>query len=174
MYRRIEIDHRQIQIMPDPTSSEPQINRVGRWYKRFKIIDDGDLHNRPSEEREDDMYAFFLNCHYLKDWVKKDPALASLGDVEQLINGCPELCICADLCNGNKHFKLTKKPRSDLSPQRGPKRVALDIHVGSPEPLVIQVKYEIETTAGTRDAFKIATECMNAWAHFLGIKVEDF
>jgi hypothetical protein len=120
------------------------------------------------------MYGFFLNCHHLKDWVMKDPALASLGDVEHFIDGCPELRICADLCNANKHFKLDRKPRSDVSPQTGPKRVALDIHIGSPEPPVIRVKYEIETTAGTRDAFDIATECMNAWAHFLGIEIEDF
>jgi Co/Zn/Cd efflux system component len=46
--------------MPNATSSEPQIKRVGRYYKRFKIIDAGDLHDLPWDEREDDINGFFL------------------------------------------------------------------------------------------------------------------
>jgi|SRR5271166_5153971 len=160
--------------MANPTSSAPQIKRVGRYYRKFKAINEGVLHDRPSDELEDKVYGFFQNCHHLKDWLKEDPALASLGNVEHFINQCSELRICADLCNATKHFRLTKPPRSDVSPRTGAKRVELAIAVGAPAPPTIRINYEIDTIAGTRDAFEIATICMNTWAKYLGMEVKDF
>ena len=97
-----------------------------------------------------------------------------LGDVEDFINRSPELRICADLCNTSKHFKLTRKLRSTVNPTPGAKTFGLEITLDKPEPPVIRVQYEIETTAGKRDALEIATKCISAWAGFLGIDAAAF
>lgn len=123
-------------MVATPISSRPQIRRVVRYYKRFEELNSGVLHDRPTDEREDDVYAFFLNCYHLKDWIKKDTALAPLGHVEHFVHGktgvspCRTLQICGDICNGAKHFIHDNK--SKVQPQPGPKHFALDLSVGAP------------------------------------------
>ena len=138
---------------------QEQFERVKRWYKRFKEINNGQIHDKPSEFYEDDVYAFFMNCYHLKDWIKKDPAAASVENiVENYITNNPELSLCADICNGLKHFHFNGD-RSGKSPEFGKKAAKLCIGSGL---TTIALKYEIKTISGTIDAFDLATKCIKA------------
>ena len=58
-----------------------QFNRVKRWYERFAAINEGREHSAPSDYYyEDDVYAFFINCHHLEDWIIKDPDVGPASD----------------------------------------------------------------------------------------------
>ena len=136
-----------------------------RWYKRFEEINNGRIHNKSSEHYEDEVYAFFMNCYHLKDWIRNDPAAAVsvINRVEGYINNNPELSLCADISNGLKHFQLDRE-RSGESPEFGKKKAKLDMGKG---PITIALKYEITTNTGIIDAFDLATKCMKAWEIFL-------
>jgi len=137
---------------------------VKRWYKRFKEINNGQIHDKPSEFYEDEIYAFFMNCYHFKDWIKKDPATASVANqVENYINNNTELSLCADICNGLKHFHFDGD-RNGESPEFGKTKAKLDIGSG---PTTIAVKYEIKTKSGTIDAFDLATKCIKTWDIFI-------
>ena len=84
---------------------QEQFERVKRWYKLFEETNNGRIHDKPTEFYEDEVYAFFMNCYHLKDWIKNNPAAASVAiTVEVYIDNNPELLLCADICNGLKHF----------------------------------------------------------------------
>ena len=150
--------------MSNLTKYQEQYNRLNRWYIRFKEINDGKIHNTPSEYYQDDVYAFFMNCYHLKDWIINDTAAASVANnVENYINNNPELSLCADICNGLKHLRLISD-RSGERPKFGKKRGNLVIGSG---PITIALKYEIKTNSGTIDAFDLATKCIKAWEIFI-------
>lgn len=143
---------------------QEQFERLNRWYKRFKEINNGRIHDKSSEFYKDDVYAFFMNCYHLKDWIINDPATEADDKlVENYINKNRELLICADICNGLKHFRL-KKERSKESPKLGGMKAK--VHLGT-EPTTIAVEYEINTSSGPIDAFDLATKCMKAWEDFI-------
>ncbi len=148
-----------------------QYERVQRWYQRFVTINEGRLHNLPSDNYQDEVYTFFLNCYQLKEWIKNDKSVgAAAAKVEGFININEELKICADICNGIKHLELTS-PRSDQDPKFGQKKYSL--RVGK-SPTTISVKYTIDTSSGPIDAFELATKCLQAWESFIqsNIKVK--
>jgi hypothetical protein len=98
-----------------------QYRRMMRSYERFASIDRGRVYDPSSdnyeENYEDEVFAFFLNCYHLKDWIKNDEgAGVVLSDVESFINSNNPLRLCADICNSHKHLKL-KVPRSDDYPR---------------------------------------------------------
>jgi hypothetical protein len=145
-----------------------QFDRVKRWYQRFVIINEGRQHNLPSDNYQDEVYAFFLNCYHLKDWIKNDESVgaAAKDKVEEFINNNKELSLCADICNSIKHLKLdeNKKPRSGQDPRFGQRNFHLQ--VGGPE-TTISVRYTIDTSSGPVDAFELATKCLKAWETFI-------
>jgi hypothetical protein len=150
----------------EPTTAWEQLARVARHFRRFREYEAGlPADTGVSPDHKDLVYAFFLNCYHLKDWVKTDPALAPLGNVETFINNSPELRLCADICNASKHFKLTC-PRSNESPA-----------VGVPNLIVgkktVVLRYEIETTSGSINSFELAERCMAAWSQYLGFDVRE-
>jgi hypothetical protein len=49
-----------------------QYRRMIRSYERFASIDRGRVYEPSSENYEDEVFAFFLNCYHLKDWIKND------------------------------------------------------------------------------------------------------
>ena len=84
---------------------EEQWKRIGRWYALIGQTERGRSHNRDSERYLDEVYAFFQNCHHLKDWMQNDPSsMNGRAEVEALIAGSETLTICADLANGSKHL----------------------------------------------------------------------
>jgi len=141
-----------------------QWERVQRWHERFSDISEGKLHDKPSDFYQDEVYAFFMNCYHLKDWIKHDPTHPSLaGNVESFITDSRDMSLCADIYNGMKHLLLTR-PRSHEDPQFGKRH--FEVGVGT-QPTTIAVKYTIDTTSGPIDAYELATRCVEAWKSFL-------
>lgn len=147
-----------------------QYDRMRRWYQRFVSLNQGRPHDVSSNNYVDDIYAFFMNCYHLKDWIINDDTVANSvrKAVEPYIDSNRWLKLCADICNSLKHLRLTprrkprRKPRSGESPAFGKKEFNLDL-----ETTTINLKYEVKTTAGPIDAFQLATECVDAWDAFL-------
>ena len=143
-----------------------QYGRVQRWHTRFQTLDAGREHNVSSDNYVDEIYAFFMNCFHLKDWIKHDRAVSTpvRDAVEDYVNSERALCLCADICNSLKHLELVRS-RSGEGPTFGKK--AFGLVLGPGEPPVISLKYEIETASGPVDAFQLATECVASWDAFL-------
>ena len=129
-------------------------------------MDSGQPHELSSDYYLDDIYAFFLNCYHLKDWIKNDATLATNVQlsVEPHINSSRPLKLCGDICNSLKHLRLIRKNRSGESPAFGKKKFALSLGTG---PTTISLKYEVMTTTVAIDAFQLATECVESWNNFL-------
>jgi len=134
-----------------------QYERVLRWYERFKAYDTGIKHNKPSNNYIDEVYAFFINCYHLKDWLKNDPNI-NIGnsEIENFVNTSTDLKLCGDICNGIKH--LNRKKLSKI----GPKHYKLNLKQN-----YISFKIEIIDNNKKYDAFELATTCIELWKQFL-------
>lgn len=147
-----------------------QFERVKRWYDRFNEINSGRKHDHSSDYYEDVVYAFFINCYHLKDWIKNDESAGAVAmGVEGFVDDNNELSLCGDICNGVKHLKLTGS-RSGQNPQFGQRKFA--VKVGGSE-TTISVKYSIDTSNGPIDAFDLATKCLGAWKNFIESNLTD-
>ena len=146
---------------------QEQYERVKRYYKKFKDINEGLILNEPSENYVDTIYSFFIHCFHLKDWIIHDPVAALVAPkVENYIHRNLDLSICGDLCVGLKHLEKDEKydPHSQLDPKFGNKNAKL--HLGGKEDGKFEMKITIDTKTGPRDAFDIATKCIDAWKKF--------
>ncbi len=130
-----------------------------------RAIDQGRPHDQASDNYVDEIYAFFLNCYHLKDWIRQDGSIARVDRdrIEAFINSNRDLRLCADICNALKHVTLSS-PRSGENPAFGKKRFALSLGSG---PTTISLRYEVETETGCLDAFEIAKKCVGAWDEFI-------
>jgi hypothetical protein len=156
--------------MGSPSKYREQFNRVKRWYERFAEIDNETVHIYPSDHYQGEVYAFFLNCYHLKDWIKNDDEVGSAAaKVEAFISSNEELSLCADICNGIKHLKLTS-PRSGQNPQFGSRQFHLQL---GRQQQILSIKYSIDTTSGPLDAFELATKCLEAWQNFIRSNIND-
>lgn len=146
-----------------------QLERTERWFKRFEDLQQGTQCNQPSECLQDDVYAFFMNCYHLKDWIINDPALDHMRPkVEAFINDNECLKLCADLCNGCKHLRLTSS-RSKQDPLFSGRHYRIEI--GSKHGQTIQITYDVNTLSGTQDAYDVASQCMTAWRDFVKTEI---
>lgn len=173
-WRRKILFHREARTMPtqsqtgQPAGSVPpyreQYDRMKRWYDKFSSLHDGRLHDVPSDNYIDDIYAFFQNAHHLKDWVRNDHTIPNSvrTSVEKYINATTCLSLCADICNSLKH--LEHRNRSGQNPKFGTKHYGLSLGAG-PTTISLQ-RYEVMTTSGAVDAFDLATDCVEAWDNF--------
>lgn len=106
---------------------EEQFERVKRYYRRFGQLNEGTIHNAPSEERFDDVLAFFQNCYHLKDYLKNDQSYNNHNndEIEAYVRNTRALAICADICNATKHLILINPPRSGDVPKFGGRNIKL-------------------------------------------------
>jgi hypothetical protein len=144
-----------------------QLERIRRYYQRFKEVNEGTSHTRNSFYYEDDVYAFFINSHHMRDWILNDPGLTVNKDsfrtiINNFINKSDELKISGDLCNGAKHLKCDNL-WSGKERTVGPKAYSVTITEGSPQPPIIKIKFFVDG----RDAFEIATICLKKWEEFI-------
>ena len=141
-----------------------QYERVKRWYQRFKSISESKEHNMPTDYYQDEVYAFFINCYHLKDWIKNDPSTnITEAEIENFVNSAEVLKVCGDLCNGSKHLTI-KNPKLSTNTRIGSRHFALNL--GSIFP-IIHIEYEVISGDKVYDAFTLATNCLNAWETFL-------
>ena len=148
-------------------SYREQFERLIRNYLRLARIDQGRQHDMHSDNYRDDVYSFFLNCYHLKDWLINDSGFpAASTEVENYINAHHELQLCADICNAHKHLQLNR-PRSAENPRVGGQQ--MDVKLGEGEQ-AIKIKFTIDTASGPRDAFELATKCLELWKQFIANK----
>jgi hypothetical protein len=149
-----------------------QYERMKRSYERFAAIKQGRPHDLPSVNYEDEVYAFFLNCYHLKDWIKNDSTVRAQlptisAEVEYFINDSEPLSLSADLCNSLKH--LANSNRSGEDPSFGRKLYHFTLHVGQGSSIKLDWLVEREKKKPI-DAFELATQCVAAWDQFLSSK----
>ena len=154
-----------------------QLDRIRRYYNRFKRINDGGEFDRTVEDLLDDIHGFFQNCYHFKDWLKNDSGFTKHTgqQIEQYVTKILELAICADICNSTKHLQLTSPPRSGTLPALGRKSITIDIadvistDAKSAEevPQMISMKVEIMHNETVFDAFDVARLALQAWENFL-------
>jgi hypothetical protein len=148
---------------PATKSYQEQFYRLARAHRRLKRMVEGRAHDMESDDYRDEIFGFFLNCHILKDWLKKDKGFSASDKVEDYINSNEELQISADICNGHKHFGLDKEPRSTEQPSVGGH--IFDVKLG--QDVTIKVTFTIDTVSGPRDGFELATKCVDLWKTFI-------
>jgi len=146
-----------------------QYERMRRSYDRFREIKPG-LTDKISSDYEDNVYAFFLHCYHLKDWVKNDTSVKSrmpnIGTaVEHFINGSEALSLCQDLCNSLKGLEL-KRSSSGERATFGLKQYHHRLGLGSGRSIRLEWLVE-RTNKPPIDAFELATECIAEWDKFL-------
>lgn len=151
-----------------------QWDRVKRYYERFQSINDGTATSTPTRYWEDDVHAFFQNCHHLKDWLINDPDFTqrSRAEIESHVSSYP-LNICADICNGTKHLLLNRKPRSGGQPQLGRKTYEISIVQslsGQRDSASSKMQIEIVYQGSHLDAFQLATQAMQTWKSLLPLQ----
>jgi hypothetical protein len=101
------------------TSWRQQYDRMLRSFERLTAMAEG-RQWADSNDATDALFHFFQDAYHLKDWIAGDPVLAQLRlDVEPLFSndrlrrkkkpttpaGPLVMQICADVCNGVKHFR---------------------------------------------------------------------
>jgi hypothetical protein len=146
-----------------------QYERMQRSYDRFRE-NNPEPTDKISSDYEDNIYAFFMHCYHLKDWIKNDNSVKArmpniCTDVEQFINKSEALGLCADLCNSLKHLEL-KRSRSAERPTFGRKKYHHRLNIGSDSS--IRLEWLIgRNNKPPLDVFELATECIAEWDKFL-------
>jgi len=156
-------------------SWEQQLERTKRNYERAKsscteyINSTGDGNWNVDDECLDQIYNLFMNCYHIKDWLINDQEFpADSKQVEEYINEKRELKLCADLCNGHKHFVLSK-PRSHEYPNVHKETSTVQLKASSIEK---NTGYIVATNSGHEDALALAHKCLILWEQYIKSKVD--
>jgi len=151
-----------------------QLERAKRYLTRLHYAYEGIQESSAIfsiENPKDDCISFFMHCYHIKDWVQSlyCHTKEEKQSVEDFINDHSELKICADLCNGSKHFQL----RSIASYRSGePQEVELREHkpityiTGSGGLEVHKCKFNVESASASYDALELAEKCMELWSEY--------
>lgn len=136
-----------------------QLARVERFLTRLSRFD------RPQEDYEDDLWAFFQNCWHLKDWIKNDPSVPQTvrDSIESEVAKWESLKACADLANRTKHLQLRAE-------RLGAHLVPLEPSWRFTESWAIEQRfaYDVRLTDGrTDDAVMLAKKAVHNWRHLL-------
>lgn len=144
-----------------------QIERTRRYLKRIRDIYEGVPYIAETREcYTDDVISFFIHCHHIADWVMKLEGFSiQKKDVEQFIDVHPELRICADLCNGAKHCRLTKKMRGSKQPHVSGRTFESSGTNGVFQ--TTKCRFEILSDNQIFDARDLAETCMALWDDFI-------
>jgi len=147
-----------------------QYERMQRSYDRFREIKSG-LADKVPSDYEDDIYAFFMHCYHLKDWVKNDNSvktpMPNIGsDVERFIHESEVLSLCADLCNSLKHLELNRSHSSEPPRIFGRRQYHHLLSVASRSSIRLEWLVE-QNNKPPINAFELATECLAEWDKFL-------
>jgi hypothetical protein len=88
------------------TTGRDQWERVLRWHGRLARIRAA-LPSRGIAKQLalDDVFAFFMNCYHLADWISRDGEKTKL-EVDAFMKRSKPMQLCRDVCNGLKHYRL--------------------------------------------------------------------
>ena len=123
------------------------------------------------QSSKDIVYAFFQNCHHLKDWIQNDPVLSNTHpDIKDKIDDFRQrrkcLQVCGNLCNCSKHMRLTIR-----YPEESPTNIGAGygyaIEHNGDRFLIKHIGFRIEWDGCEKDSLALAKECIEAWNEFL-------
>jgi hypothetical protein len=136
--------------------------RVQRGYQRVELIrlDPPAKGDADEPQALDDVLRFFTNCNHLADWLKND-RVDPHPEAMNFARKDPDLLICRDLTNGDKHCVLEARFHPTYPDATTTAEVVRDS--GG------RARWWIEVTRGDRrDVFAVAARCMDAWSGFIG------
>jgi|YelNatPaOPRAMG01_1025707.scaffolds.fasta_scaffold48839_2 hypothetical protein len=147
-----------------------QLERTRRYLQRIRNIYAGVPYiSETREYHTDDVFSFFVHCHHIKDWVVSIRRFrATSKEVDKFINSHQELRICADLCNGTKHCRLTRNMRTKRQPHMARKTFESDGNQG----VFHTTKGQLSILSDGKfyDALVLAESCMRLWDDFIARK----
>lgn len=157
------------------TDWHDQWERVRRWQSRIRAIGSA----LPAQEPEktlalDDVFAFFMNCYHLRDWVMRSGARTP-NEVKAFIDGSAPMLVCQDICNGFKHYRLdpARRTTSDADWTTATRPADPVVVAGGLSSRKVGgqrgQRWVFETDGGDRDMFELADDCVEAWRKFLGL-----
>jgi hypothetical protein len=134
-----------------------QYKRMMRWHDRIAAT--VGERGRVDEHHLDDLYAFFVMCHHLNDWLQNDRTVTiPKKDIRAFIKRERSLRICADLANGVKHFVRDRPAEVD---PRAFVTLGGSVEDGKFEASAVIFIGEL------MEAWPIVRECVDAWDRFL-------
>ena len=144
-----------------------QLERTRRYLDRLRATYSGVL-DAP-QEREytlDDAHSFFMHCHHVADWIADlNRVGVTREDVDSFVKTHKELRICADLSNGTKHCRLTRRTRTGHQPHIA--RRTFESGSTGGEPKVVKGKFKVLSNGEFHDALALAETCMGLWDSFV-------
>jgi len=137
-----------------------QFERVHRWHKKVKQI----RRNQASttEDDLDILFAFFLNCYHLYDWLKHSKVLA-VEVLNKFFRQNEMMKICHDICVGSKHLKINQ-PLVDSDYRIAREYVPVPLSGGQPSSRRTRL---IKLNGNIFDMVNIADQSMFAVEDFL-------
>jgi hypothetical protein len=109
---------------------------------------------------EDYLYAFFLNCFHLREWLQ-EARVVPQASIERLFRDNQELRLCQDIANATKH-------RSLVDPKQSREFSLARVYVGKTkgwfEPDTALV---VLSEGHQHDALELARRCLDLWDNFL-------
>ncbi|MCX5727000.1 MAG: hypothetical protein NT030_07550 [Candidatus Saganbacteria bacterium] len=157
---------------------------VLRFYEKLKTAHDGYPFKKEhmvefdAGELTDIVFAFFIVCHHMKDWIINDDQVdQKVRDVvEDFVHHTSCLRFCADIANGYKHFKLDRHQRSKKRPQfvnikrsiiAGKVLDIRKVDSGEYSDAIVKDEAILKTDDGEIGAFELASECIYRWQEFI-------
>ena len=94
---------------------DEQLERMERYYSRCVSVQERGSTLESVEDDNDTIYSFFIHCHFLKDWFKRDYLYThgkkrcanKMRCAECYLQRTPALKLCQDIANGIKHLNHT-------------------------------------------------------------------
>jgi hypothetical protein len=135
-----------------------QYNRIKRWQEALRGV-----RSAGSIERElDIVYAYFMNCYHLRDWLVESRVIDKK-TVDDFFENEFEMRICRDLCNASKHLVLHSASfKGDPNIPGDMVTMFREYHPSEGYELGILVgghKFHIS---------ELASRCVQLWTEFLG------
>jgi hypothetical protein len=144
---------------------QEQYERMLRSHARLTDIANGSA-MASSDQGRDALFHFFQDAYHLKDWIKNDSEVAPRG-VEKWIEQMASLRLCADLCNGSKHLKLTKSRTADLGTSFAVQDVTVRPgSIGHPANPPLH-GWRVQSGGQSPDAVELAGDVVRDWRSWL-------
>ncbi len=153
-----------------------QLERAKRFLNRIRqLYVGGGIPYEEKKNHDDDVISFFIHCYHVKDWIVTSNKIGLTKDeVENYINDNEALKICADLCNGEKHYKLQRNGRTGKQPHLAYRNYsALYYTPESGQPPRIKGSYKILSKDSFFDALELAEACIELWDTFINDKIKE-
>lgn len=164
-----------LQSNDDIFEAVEQYKRVIRWFRKFEKINgkiipivSGSKSNEIFKSH-DDVLAFFMNCHHMRDWLIEYAHIPN-DEVDDFRKQNPPLLLCADIANGAKHAILNKYRNGHQPECESAVSIEEETLLAAERGELYQVRtfYPIHQEDGNIiDAFEVATDCVYLWRKFL-------